>query len=99
MKQKSVNDDRTLTNEENKFVRRRSSKLSRILNQSRTSKSSGISSLVDLKKADAVAKEANLASCKQDARLLHNPAQPQESSSTAENGTAGIITVIADLFS
>ena len=44
-------------------------------------------------------RKSNLASCKQDARFLHNPAQPQESSSTTENGTAGIITVIADLFS
>ena len=44
-------------------------------------------------------RKPNLASGKQDARLLHNPAQPQESSSTAENGTAGIITVIADLSS
>lgn len=44
-------------------------------------------------------RKTSLASCKQDARLLHDPAQPQESSSTAENGTAGIITVIADLFS
>ena len=44
-------------------------------------------------------RKPNLVSWKQDARLLHNLAQPQESSSTAENGTAGIIIVIADLFS